>query len=111
MTSVVRESKLSALRQRLADASRQKRLMVCSTQQPTTPGLTPHHAYALLAYDQNNDTVDLWNPHGNMFNPKGAPGLKTGYPTKNGLFTVPLPEFVQQFTGVTFEVMETASRQ
>jgi thiol-disulfide isomerase/thioredoxin/tetratricopeptide (TPR) repeat protein len=65
--------------------------------------LTPKHAYALLRYDSKTDTVDLWNPHGNNFKPKGPPGLTNGYPTKDGLFTVPLDDFVQQFTGVSFE--------
>ena len=103
-SSAAREIKLAALRLGLAEATEQKRLMVCTTQKPTTPGITPKHAYALLSYDQKNDTVELWNPHGNRFNPKGPPGLTNGYPTRNGVFTIPVTEFVQQFTGMTFEL-------
>jgi hypothetical protein len=106
-----RDTRLAALRRNLADATGQKRLMTCWTVKPTTPGLTPHHVYALLAYDPISDTIDLWNPHGNKFIPKGPPGLTNGYPTRNGLFTMPVPEFVQQFSGMAFEDTELAARQ
>ena len=38
------------------------------------PGVDPIHAYAVLCYDQNADTIHLWNPHVNTFKPKGQPG-------------------------------------
>jgi thiol-disulfide isomerase/thioredoxin len=101
--ATLRATRLDELRRKLTDSTSQGRLMACGTTKPTTPGLTPKHAYALLKYDSKNDTVDLWNPHGNNFKPKGPPGLTNGYPTKNGIFTVPLTEFVQQFSGVSFE--------
>ncbi len=104
------DTKLAALRRKLADATGQKRLMTCSTERPATPGLTSRHIYALLAYDPVNDTIDLWNPHGNEFNPKGPSGLSNGYPTRNGLFTIPVPEFVQLFSGMAFEDTELAAR-
>lgn len=103
LSSAVREEKLAGLRARLRHATQQKLLMVCATQKPATPGLTPHHAYALLAYHEQSDTVDLWNPHGNTFSPKGPPGPANGYPTRHGLFTVPVTEFVRQFSSVSFE--------
>jgi hypothetical protein len=109
--AVLRESRLAALRQKLAAATGQRRLVTCSTLQPTTPGLAPRHVYALLEYDPTDDTINLWNPHGNHFVPKGPPGPENGYPTTNGLFTIPLREFVQQFTGMAFEGTELAARK
>ena len=102
-SDAARAAKLDELRQKLAAAASEKRLMACATEKPTTPGVTPKHAYAVLAYDSEADTVELWNPHGNSFTPKGPPGLSNGYVMTNGLLTVPVAEFVQQFSGVTFE--------
>lgn len=96
-------AKMAELRQRLAYASSNQLLMVGATVKPSTPGLTPHHAYALLDYNSESDTVKLWNPHGNTFKPKGPPGLTNGYPTTNGLFTMPLTEFTNQFARVILE--------
>ena len=84
--------------------------MTCSTERPATPGLTSRHIYALLAYDPVNDTIDLWKLHGNEFNPKGPSGLSNGYPTRKGLFTIPVPEFAQLFSGMAFEDTELAAR-
>ena len=102
-SDAARAAKLDELRQKLSAATMEKRLMACGTTKPTTPGITPKHAYALLDYDAKADTVQLWNPHGNNFTPKGPPGLSNGYATKNGLLTVPVTEFVQQFSGMSFE--------
>jgi tetratricopeptide (TPR) repeat protein len=102
-SDAARAAKMEELRQKLAAAAREKRLMACATEKPTTPGVTPKHAYAVLTYDSQADTVELWNPHGNSFTPKGPPGLSNGYVMTNGLLTVPVTEFVQQFSGVTFE--------
>jgi thiol-disulfide isomerase/thioredoxin len=102
-TTAARAAKLDELRQKLAAASGQGRLMVCGSTKPATPGLTPKHAYALLEYDSKTDTVAMWNPHGNQFTPKGPPGQSNGYPTTNGLFTVPVADLVQQFSGMSFE--------
>jgi hypothetical protein len=101
--------RLAALRRKLADATGQKRLVVCSTQRPATPGLTSHHVYALLAYDPINDSIDIWNPHGNDFIPKGPSGPINGYPTRHGLFTIPVPEFVQLFSSMALEDTELAA--
>lgn len=46
--------------------------------------------------------MTVFNPWGNNFTPKGAPGLANGYPTKLGLFTVPLDQFQQAFTGINY---------
>ena len=97
-------AKLTELRMKLRAARQANRLMTTGTIKPTTPGLTPNHAYAVLDYDATADLVRLWNPHGQDFKPKGAPGSETGYVTTNGVFQIPLAEFVKQFSGMAFEV-------
>ena len=97
-------AKLNSLRKKIATAVAENRLMTTGTVKPTTPGLTPNHAYAVLGYEAERDAVRLWNPHGQNFKPKGVPGPETGYPTTNGIFAMPLREFVQQFSGMAFEL-------
>lgn len=94
---------LKQLREWLAEAAKHERPMTCGTEKTTTPGLTPNHAYAVLGFDAGTDTIRLWNPHGSTFTPKGAPGLEHGYPIADGVFNMPLPEFVEQFAGLAVE--------
>lgn len=103
------EIRLAQLRAKVAFASGNKLLMVADTLAPTTPGLMPTHAYALLNYDSASDTVKLWNPHGNKFTPRGKPGLSHGYPMTNGIFAMPLHDFASQFEHVVFERPETTT--
>jgi hypothetical protein len=109
VTDAERLSKLSDLRQKLATAAERKRLMTCGTLKTTTPGVNPNHAYAVLDYDAKADLVRLWNPHGGSFKPKGESGLQNGYAATDGIFQVPLPHFVQQFSGMAFQVTEVAT--
>jgi hypothetical protein len=102
-TADEKSAKLKELRTQFSAAIREKRLITCGTALTTTPGLTPHHAYAVLDYDEKADTLQLWNPHGSNFTPKDTPGLTAGYPRKDGIFSIPLGDFVQQFAGVAFE--------
>jgi hypothetical protein len=74
------------------------------------PAINTKHAYAVLSYDEEADTVTFWNPHGNTFKPKGDPGLKNGYPTERGRFTVPLAEAYRFITTFTFETDQPATR-
>lgn len=97
------------LRQKIAFASSNNLLMVADTLGPSTPGLMPTHAYALLDYNSKSDTVKLWNPHGNDFKPRGRPGLAHGYPTKDGIFTMPLTDLANQFERVVIERPELTS--
>ncbi|HEY6167299.1 MAG TPA: hypothetical protein VI454_04615, partial [Verrucomicrobiae bacterium] len=108
-TPAVRETKLADLRKQLTAAVRENRLMTCGTIKPTTPGVTPNHAYAVLGYDPATDAVTLWNPHGSSFTPKGPAGLAHGYPEKDGVLTLPLTDWVQQFSGAAFEVTEATA--
>ncbi len=104
-------AKMDELRRQLEDATRQKRLMACSTDDITTPGLTPHHAYAVLEFNSQSDSLKIWNPHGNNFTPKGPPGLSNGYPTTNGTFSMPLADFPDQFEHVFIERTEPTTLQ
>lgn len=67
------------------------------------PGINQKHAYAVISTD--GVKVTLWNPHGNSFRPKGSPGLKNGYPTKDGRFTLPITEAASIF-GVGTRIVE-----
>jgi hypothetical protein len=70
----------------------------------TPPGLSGRHAYAILGYDRSTHTVTVWNPHGKDFTPKlSPPSPKHGYPVKNGVFEMPLRDFVRVFKAVNYE--------
>ena len=101
-----RAARLDELRGQLTAASRANRLITCGTLKNSTPGLSPYHAYAVLAYDAQADALRLWNPHGGQFTPKGPEGRAHGYARTDGVFTVPLGEFVEQFSGLAFETGE-----
>lgn len=92
------------VRRDVGDALTQRRLVTCSTgTEPQPPGISGKHAYAVLAFDAAKDELTLWNPHGNTFRPKGEPGRSTGYPTKAGVFCLPVGDFVQIFGSVSME--------
>jgi len=95
--------RLDRLRAEIATAASNRLIMVAATTKPTTPGLTPKHAYALLEYHPETDMITLWNPHGNTFKPKGPPGLAHGYPTTNGIFALSLTDFTNQFARLIVE--------
>jgi hypothetical protein len=85
-------------------ALRAGRLVAAGTaDEKVPPGMSPKHAYAVLAFNPDTDVVTVWNPHGNAFHPRGQPGITTGYPTKSGVFEIPVKDFVQVFNGVTLE--------
>jgi hypothetical protein len=74
------------------------------------PGISGKHAYAVLAFDEAKDTLTLWNPHGNSFKPKGEAGRLNGYPTKAGIFEIPVADFVRVFNGVSIETEKGVGR-
>ncbi|MBI2900815.1 MAG: hypothetical protein HYY17_11580 [Planctomycetes bacterium] len=95
---------LPQLREAIKAAVKDRRLICCGTpKEVATPGIAGKHMYAVLGYDEEKDLVDVWNPWGNSFKPKGDSGLKNGYRTKGGRFSVPLDDFVRVFGGITFE--------
>ncbi|MBZ0153651.1 MAG: hypothetical protein K8J09_19165 [Planctomycetes bacterium] len=92
------------VRSDVGEALKQRRLVTCSTgTEPQPPGISGKHAYAVLAFDAAKDELTLWNPHGNTFRPKGEPGRSAGYPTKAGVFCLPVRDFVQVFGSVSME--------
>ena len=103
---LVLEGKFRSLLQK---ASQQHLLVCCGTPEgKVPPGLVDDHDYAVLGYDRAADALHLWNPWGNNFTPKGAPGLKTGYPTKHGHFHIPLKDFLHVFDEVYYETLTPA---
>lgn len=98
-----RDAVFEQFRSFLHQADKQRRPMTCGTEKTTTPGLTPNHAYAILGYDSDGNRLRLWNPHGSDFTPKGPVGLENGYPRKDGVFEMPLSDFVLQFAGLAVE--------
>ncbi len=90
-------------------ARQEGRLATCSTSTAKKPpGIAGKHAYAILGYDAERCVVTIWNPHGSSRTVKGEPGLANGYPTRKGVFEVPLLEFVEVFSSVTVEVAKKA---
>lgn len=75
------------------------------------PGFQKHHVYAVLSYDPATDVVEIWNPHGQTFKPKGEAGLEHGYPTAHGRFKLPLAEAYAFYTSFTFELDQPAATQ
>ena len=106
-----RKEKLAELRKRLTQAFADRRLVTTGTNRgaETPPGIHTGHAYAVVGYDAKTDRIALWNPHGQTFTPKGEPGYKTGYTTRDGRFEMPLPEFVRAFAGLAFETTTAAN--
>ncbi len=80
LTEKERAAKLDELRKLLTSAFDEKRLVTCGTASGvTTPGVngtTPTPS----GYDAKTDEIALWNPHGQTFTPKGAPGLQLRLP-------------------------------
>lgn len=78
---------------------------------PVIPaGIQKRHVYAVVDYDEKSDVVELWNPHGQTFQPKGTPGPVHGYATMHGRFKVPLAEAYGFYTSFTFELDTPAPR-
>ena len=72
-------------------------------QQRTPPGMAENHGYAVLGYDAARKIVQVWNPWGKDFTPKGPEGVENGYKTVHGCFDVPVRDFFKLFRNVCFE--------
>ncbi len=94
----------------LLNTNRQRRLLTCcaTTQGDVPPGMIKQHLYAVLDYDPTRYVVQLWNPWGNSFEPKGTPGRSSGYATRHGRFSVPLADFIRIFYAVIYETNRQA---
>jgi hypothetical protein len=87
----------AAVLTRVAGAAGQKKVLgiAYTGSKPKPPGVTPHHAYAILGFESGK--VVMWNPHGDSFKPKGPEGLQFGYAKQNGIFRLPPDEAVKVF--------------
>ncbi len=96
----------------LTKISSEHRLAVVATSHDKSkilPKGIPHgHALAVLGYNAAARTVVMFNPWGNTFRPRGPAGLVNGYPTRQGIFDVPLTDFMQTFSGFTYETDKPA---
>ena len=102
--SLNKSGKREQLHSLLVDLTKKRRLMCLSVHNDNhPPGIVNKHAYALMAYDGELRKATIFNPWGNNFTPRGAPGLANGYTTERGLFSVPLAEIQQVFTGLSYE--------
>lgn len=101
LTRVVRDKIVAALK-------RNKLVGIATYPERLPPGIPGQHAYAVVGYDQATDSVEIWNPHGNTFTPRGTPGLENGYPTKAGLFRVPTKDLPSIFAVAFVEADRSA---
>jgi hypothetical protein len=98
------EGFLPMTRALLAANLRQGRLTCCDTSTAETPpGIARCHLYAVLGFDPASDLVHVWNPWGISFQPRSAPGLGSGYATRQGHFSVPLADFLRIFDSLVYE--------
>lgn len=74
------------------------------------PGFQKKHVYAVVGYDPATDVVEIWNPHGQTFHPKGPASLVHGYETLHGRFKLPLAEAFSFYTSFTFELDTPAAK-
>ena len=109
----VRNASSEHLHALLVDLNAKRRLMCLGLGDKDgkhPPGTGNHHAYGVFGYNSQQRRVTIFNPWGNNFTPKGPPGIANGYPTVNGLFTVPLDEFRQVFTALDYETDKPAHK-
>ena len=98
------------MRSLLRTNTRRRLLTCCATANVAVPpGMAKTHLYAVLDFDPARNVVHLWNPWGNYFEPKGAPGLSSGYPVRQGQFQVSLADFIRIFDRVIYETDRPAS--
>lgn len=88
------------------------RLMATGTRKDKTlPKGIPHgHVLAVLDYSPTTHMVRMFNPWGNHVKPTGPAGLVNGYPTEHGIFEVPAADFLQIFSGFTYETDKPVKR-
>jgi len=95
---------LHEVREVLTEVAKDRRLACCGTgRTKLPPGIANNHDYAILGYHPQTNLVEIWNPWGNQFKPKGEAGREHGYPTEGGTFSMPLRDFVRVFGSIYYE--------
>jgi hypothetical protein len=94
---------MDGLRNGLVSATSSGRMALATTgDQPTTKdGLIGEHAYAVIGYDKDKDSITLRNPWGRSL--QGLPSDITQDPNHPGLLTMPLTRFAQNFQQVVVD--------
>lgn len=80
---------ISEIRRELSDAVRNNRVVNTGT---------PSHCLTVLKYDEEQDTITIWNPWGSSKFYKPANQVM-----KNGVFTLPLTDFMHNFVSILVE--------
>lgn len=94
------------LHELLIKLTKEHKLMAVGTgkgDKPLPKHIAHSHAFGIFGYDAATHTVRLFNPWGNDVKPDDPPGLVNGYATRNGVFEMPLRDFMQVFGGVNYE--------
>ncbi len=102
------ETKLHDL---LTTLTKERKLIAANTgkdDRPLPKHIPHRHAFGIFGYDAATRTVRLFNPWGNDVRPDGPPGLVNGYPTSNGVFEMPLRDFMRVFDGLHYETDKPA---
>jgi hypothetical protein len=90
----------------------ERRLMAAGTGKNADKQLPKHiphgHMCAVLGYDSTRRMVRVFNPWGNDVTPQGPAGLVNGYVTRDGVFEVPIQEWVKIFGSLAFETEKPA---
>jgi hypothetical protein len=96
---------LAQVRNLIREAVTQQCLMCAGTTARGTfpPGIRRSHDYAVLGYQEQTDTVTLWNPHGGNYVPMYPGGINQGYVMIDGILRMPLHDFTLIFGGLFVE--------
>jgi hypothetical protein len=112
-TSAEKDTLLAQLRTLLKETSAAHRLITAGTgaKGSKVPGISSLHAYAVLGFDADKDSVIIRDPHGQDYTPRGTPGLESGYPASKGVMEIPLKDIVQFMGGFAFEQTTPAKKE
>ncbi|MEJ0088493.1 MAG: C2 family cysteine protease [Limisphaerales bacterium] len=91
---------------------RERKLAAIGTGKDSSKQLPKHiphgHVFGVIGYDSTRQIVRVFNPWGNDVTPEGTPGLVNGYFTRDGIFEMPVSDFVQIFGRLAYETDELA---
>ncbi|MBX9685197.1 MAG: hypothetical protein K2X27_00770 [Candidatus Obscuribacterales bacterium] len=87
------------IRPELARAFAEGRLVNTGIKSLSKSGRLSGHALAVIDYDPSNDTVKIWNPWGTT-----KSYASVGLLMQNGIFSMPVDDWLNRFSGVTFEL-------